>query len=87
MMLFRKTLHTLEGVIGELGADGFRIEDAMLYEFALQFGLEWPRRWLAPPDSRVFATRLSNLDIAECIWRIPLTAARYVQGELEDAKK
>jgi ubiquinone biosynthesis protein len=87
MMLFRKTLHTLEGVIGELGADGFRIEDAMLYEFALQFGLEWPRRWLTPPASRMFATRLSNLDIAECIWRIPLTAARYVQGELEDAKK
>lgn len=87
MMLFRKTLHTLEGVIGELGAYGFRIEDAMLYEFALQFGMEWPRRWLSPPTSRMFATRLSNLDIAECIWRIPFTAARFVQGEMADAKK
>ena len=40
MMLFRKSLHTLEGVIGELGADGFSIEEALLVRVRSPL---WPR--------------------------------------------
>jgi ubiquinone biosynthesis protein len=84
MMLFRKSLHTLEGVIGELGADDFSIEGSMLTEFVRHFGCEWPERWFSTPDSRRFATRLSNADLVETVLATPLTAARFWQAELRD---
>jgi len=84
MMLFRKSLHTLEGVIGELGADDFSIEGSMLAEFVRHFGCEWPERWFSTPNSRRFATRLSNADLVETVLATPLTAARFWQAELRD---
>jgi ubiquinone biosynthesis protein len=84
MMLFRKSLHTLEGVIGELGADDFSIEGCMLFELARRFGREWPQRWFSTPNSRRFATRLSNADLVETLLATPLTAARFWQAELLD---
>ncbi len=50
LLLFRKSLHTLEGVIGELGADGFSLEQSLLVEFIRHFGREWPERWCTAPD-------------------------------------
>jgi ubiquinone biosynthesis protein len=84
MMLFRKSLHTLEGVIGELGADEFSIEASLLVEFFRHFGREWPRRWLTAPHSRLFATRLSNADLIETLLSSPLTVARFWQAEWLD---
>jgi ubiquinone biosynthesis protein len=84
MMLLRKSLLTLEGVIGELGADDFRMEDALFREFVRHFGCEWPDRWLSWPTSRAFATRLSNLDLTETMLGLPLAAARYWQAEWLD---
>jgi len=84
MMLFRKSLHTLEGVIGELGADGFSIERALVMEFVRHFGCECPGRWFTAPDSRRFATRLSNADLAETLLIAPFTAARFWQAEWLD---
>lgn len=84
MMLFRKTLHMLEGVIGELGAVGVRIEDVLLAEFVRHFGQEWPDRWIAFPTSRAFATRLSNVDLAATLMSWPLAVARFWQAEWLD---
>ena len=84
MMLFRKSLHTLEGVIGELGAEDFSIENSLLAEFARHFGCEWPERWFTTPNSRRFATRLSNADLVETLLATPLAAARFWQAELLD---
>ena len=87
MMLFRKSLHTLEGVIGELGAEGFSIEASLLVEFVRHFGREWPRRWFSVANSRLFATRLSNADLVETLLSSPLTAARFWQAEWSDLSR
>jgi len=84
LMLFRKSLHTLEGVIGELGADGFSIEQTLLFDFLCRFGGEWPHRWYAVPYSRLFSTRLSNLDLVHACLSWPLTVARFWQAEWRD---
>jgi ubiquinone biosynthesis protein len=84
MMLFRKSLHTLEGVIGELGADEFSIEGSLLAEFVRHFGCEWPARWFTEPNSRRFATRLSNADLVETLLATPWTAARFWKAEMLD---
>ena len=52
LMLFRKSLHTLQGVIHEVGSIGFPIDEAMVTEFVKQFTREWPRRWLTMPNSK-----------------------------------
>ena len=76
LMLLRKTLHALEGVVADIGADRRCIDGVMLGEFFAQVAREWPARWLATPDSRVFGTRLSNADLAEVMLRIPFAATR-----------
>lgn len=84
LLLFRKTLHTLEGVINELGADGFSLDQALLAEFVRHFGREWPTRWFAAPKSRSYPTRLSNIDLTRAFLSAPLAAARYWQAEWRD---
>jgi ubiquinone biosynthesis protein len=77
LLLFRKSLHTLEGVVADIGAGGGRIDDVFLREFLRHLVVEWPRRWLAPPHSRAFATRLSNADLAQLTLTFPWTAAQF----------
>jgi ubiquinone biosynthesis protein len=79
IMIFRKSLHTLEGVVRDLGTEDAEIEKMVFVEFLLQFGREWPERWFSSPTSRSFATRLSNMDIAATILGLPLAAARFWQ--------
>ncbi len=80
LMLFRKTLHTLEGVVAEIGAEGFELDDVLCREFLRHFVTEWPRRWFALPSSRQYATRLSNLDLTQAALSYPATIARYWIG-------
>ena len=87
MMLFRKLLHTVDGVINDLGADQFRMEEALLAEFLLHFGRECLARWFATPTSRTFATRLSNADLAGALLGMPLAAMRFWQAEIHDFLK
>jgi ubiquinone biosynthesis protein len=77
MLVMRKMLHMLEGVIADIGADRTCIDAVLLSGFFSQMAIEWPYRWLTPPDSREFVTRLSSLDLAGAIMRIPLTAIRF----------
>jgi hypothetical protein len=39
--------------------------------FLQHFVLEWPLRWLAPFESRAFATRLSNRDLTALAAGLP----------------
>jgi ubiquinone biosynthesis protein len=80
LMLFRKTLHTLEGLVTELGGDEEQIDQVLRAEFLGHFLKEWPLRWLSPPYSRRFATRLSNADLTETMLTLPLTNTRFWLG-------
>lgn len=84
LMLFRKSLLTLEGVVAEIGdADG-QIDRVLRMEFLRHFVREWPQRWLHLPSSRDFATRLSNLDLTDTILNCPLAAARFWSSRAAD---
>jgi ubiquinone biosynthesis protein len=84
LLLFRKSLHTLEGVLGEMHATGFSTDQALFYEFMRNFCSEWPGRWFVAANSHAYATRLSNADLAETLWNWSLTAPRFWQAELLD---
>jgi ubiquinone biosynthesis protein len=83
MLMFRKSLHTLEGVVRDLGAKGAEIEKTLLGEFLLQFRKELPERWFSLPTSRAFATRLSTIDITATILSLPLVV-RFWQAQWLD---
>ena len=84
MLLMRKMLHALEGVIADIGADRTCIDAVLLSDFFTRMAIEWPYRWLALPDSRAFATRLSNADLAGVMMSLPLTATRFWLGDTGD---
>jgi ubiquinone biosynthesis protein len=77
LLVFRKALHTLEGVLADLGAGAQRIDEVLLSEFVRHLAVEWPWRWLAPPDCRAFASRLSNADLARVSLGLPWAATRF----------
>jgi ubiquinone biosynthesis protein len=77
LLLFRKTINSLEGVITDVDGQGIGLDDVLLGEFVCQFVREWPARWLAPPCSRDFATRLSNADLAGLLLSAPSAIARF----------
>ena len=84
LMLFRKTLYTLEGVVGELGPDRFQIDEVLVRKFLCHFTMEWPRRWVSLPHSREFATRLSNWDLTRTTLTLPWTTSRFWLHECLD---
>jgi ubiquinone biosynthesis protein len=77
LLLFRKALHTLEGVVADVGAGDGRIDRVLQGEFLRHLAVEWPRRWLARPGSRAFATRLSNADLAGLVLGLPWTVTQF----------
>ncbi len=81
LLLFRRVIHILTGVITDIGGDTNLVDEVLIERFIGSFMLEWPFRWLAPPDSREFATRLSNADITELMFTLPWTAARFWLGQ------
>ena len=84
MLLFRKSLLTLEGVVSEIGAEGHWVDDVAVAEFFHHFACELPTRCFLPPTSRKFATRLSNSDLWNAWLSLPLTTLRYWLAELDD---
>jgi ubiquinone biosynthesis protein len=77
LLLFRKALHALEGVVADVGEEAGRIDAVLLGQFLGHLAAEWPLRWLAPPGSRAFATRLSNADLTELVLSWPWAAACF----------
>ena len=84
MMLVRKALHTLEGILGELNVKPFEMDTIVLGEFLTSFVSELPKRWAVLPNSRAFATRLSNWDLAQTAISGPATAVRFWLGQSAD---
>ena len=84
LLLFRKTLHTLAGVVADIGAGNDRIDDVLTAAFLRHLAAEWPRRWLASPHSRSFATRLSNADLAQVVLSGPWAAAQFWMDQTLD---
>ena len=53
LLLFRKTLHTLEGVVADIGAGNNRIDEVLAAEFLRRLAGEWPRHgWPLPIHGR-----------------------------------
>lgn len=84
MLLFRKSLLTLEGVVGEIGAEGHWVDDVAMAEFMRHFAGELPTRCFFPPASRKFATHLSNADLTKAFLSLPMTVLRYWLAEFDD---
>ncbi|MCG8450656.1 MAG: AarF/UbiB family protein [Pirellulales bacterium] len=84
LMLFRKSLYTLEGVVAEVGAGRGTFDRVLWLEFLRHLAVEWPRRWFSLPNSREFATCLSNFDLTKTILGVPLSAARYWRAQCFD---
>ncbi len=80
LMLFRKSLLTLEGVIAEVGERSGQIDKSLSIEFLRHFAAEYPLRWLRSPQSREFATRISNLDLLQTLGSYPTVVARFWTG-------
>lgn len=75
LLLFRKALHSLEGVLGDLDP-GFDVDDVLRAEFLTVLTREWPARAWALPWDRSFPTHLSNADLHALLCALPLAAAR-----------
>lgn len=84
LVLFRKTLHTLDGVLNDLEIDADRLDSVLLQHFLQQFIVEWPQRWFTLPHWRGFATRLSNFDLARCVIEMPHAAMRFWLNQISD---
>jgi ubiquinone biosynthesis protein len=81
LMLLRKSLHTLEGVIADVAGKEFPMDNLLMLDFMRHFVAEWPWRWMASPNSRSFATRLSNFDLLRTSANLPATVARFWAGQ------
>ncbi|WP_168205055.1 AarF/UbiB family protein [Bythopirellula goksoeyrii] len=84
MLMFRKSLLTLSGVISEIGADSFNLDQVLFCEFLHNYIREWPSRWLSSFSSRAFPTRLSNLDLTEALLDSPLAISRHWRAMWQD---
>jgi len=83
LIMFRKALLTLEGVLADVSAD-VRIDELLPTLFLRRLAAEWPRRWITPPFSRELETRLSTADLALLLMRLPSTPARaWLETALE----
>jgi ubiquinone biosynthesis protein len=84
LVLFRKTLHTLEGVLADLGGSDSQVDGVLLGELLIHLAVEWPLRCLARPDSRAFASRIATVDLAQLVLQIPHTVVRGWLGRSRD---
>lgn len=62
LMLFRKALLTLEGVLEDVAPE-FDVDAELTACVLREWAREWPMRWFAHPASRAFGTHLSNADL------------------------
>lgn len=74
LILFRKALLTLDGVLADVSAD-VRLDELLPFLFLRRLAREWPRRLVTPPFSRALETRLSSADLALFLLRLPWTPA------------
>ncbi|MCH7958965.1 MAG: AarF/ABC1/UbiB kinase family protein [Candidatus Hydrogenedentes bacterium] len=76
LLLFRKSLFTIKGVIFDIDPN-FSIDREFFLSFLRVFAGEFPRRLRTLPFSRDFKSQLSNLDLIRSYLASPLSLARY----------
>jgi len=76
LVMFRKVLHTLEGVVADVAPD-CPVDAVLARAFATRLAMEWGARLIAPPFARDFPTHLSNADLAELAMVAPQLAAQH----------
>ncbi len=76
LLLFRKSVLTLEGVVGDVYDKG-SFDSALAAVAIQQFSKEWADRALAMPTSRAFGTHLSNLDLLSLYWEVPASTSKF----------
>jgi ubiquinone biosynthesis protein len=77
LLLFRRALHALDGVLADIHANGpppTAADTALAGALLTQLAREWPQRLLTPPTSRAYGTRLSTADLTELLLTLPLAA-------------
>lgn len=75
LVIFRKVLHTVQGVVTDVAADA-RPDVALAAAFLTRLGDEWVGRLAALPWSRQFATRFSNAEFAHLLLSAPVIVWR-----------
>jgi ubiquinone biosynthesis protein len=78
MLLFRKSLFVLQGVLGEIDPQCSSAR-VMVGEALAWLLAEWPGRYLALPWSRAFASQLSNVDLMWLYCSAPIAVTRMLQ--------
>lgn len=76
LLLFRKMLLTLNGVIADV-CDESSLDAILLSKGFSQFWAELPRRALSWPQSRDFTTHVSTSQLARMMTAAPLAAGQY----------
>lgn len=79
LLMFRKTLQTLQGVVSDVSAD-CRPDRVLTFALLRTLAQEWGHRSYAFPFSRHFATHLSNLDLTQLFASAPLIGQRQLYG-------
>src|SRR5262249_31567446 len=79
LLLFRKVLVTLRGVVADV-CPQCSIDHLLMSAALESFGREWPARLVEPPFSRRLGTHLSNADLMGMIAAAPLAAIRWWTG-------
>jgi ubiquinone biosynthesis protein len=78
LMLFRKSLHALDGLVSELSAGDVRLDDVLIIDFARAFAADWPHRFFQGAASRNLRTRISNADLAKLALSTPSAFTRWL---------
>jgi ubiquinone biosynthesis protein len=84
LVLFRKSLHSLDGVVSELATGDVRVDDVLIVDFLRQFIAEWPQRFFQSLNSRNLRTRISNADLAKLMLSLPIVFTRWLIESLND---
>lgn len=84
LMLFRKALLTLSGVVADITTAG-SLDRVMLNQGLRQFSNEWPSRMFADPTSRSYGTHVANVELMELVGSWPATVNAYWQGLWRDS--
>jgi len=85
LLLFRKSLHTLDGVIADT-CPGYSADRLLMLEFLRRFGGEWRTRVVSSPFSRNLETRISNVDLFRLALSGPRSIYRYWSQVASDVR-
>jgi ubiquinone biosynthesis protein len=81
MILFRKSVLTLEGVAADVSKD-ISLGTVLPLSGASELLREWAKRCVASPVSRDFATHMSNIDLLSLYFAAPSAMARFFADRL-----